>query len=211
MAQAKPSVTINPVKLPTAQSVAPAQSIQPETTGETIAQTTIVSPVVQSVVHSVADQPAPDTIVLFDTNLMQGLNTVRFSIQVPFTVKTQDGETLSFEEVSLVPGLQLVPVETWNKIVETKAPIVVQMLELGAIRVYMNSANDFNAYQPWQANEAIKFCIDEKSLPLLQVWANGSLSQQNQSVRDRLSQQITDLTGADNFTQARQMMPQFTV
>lgn len=155
-------------------------------------------------------EPA-ETIVLFDTGLLAGLNTVRFSIQVPVKVKTQDGEATMFDEIAVAPGLQSMPTEKWKQIESSTNTIVVQALHHGAIRRFMKSADDFDRFASYEAFDCIKRCIDESSLKLLRQWINGSLAAQNAAVRDALSTQIAELSGNDSFAQARQMLPQASV
>lgn len=168
---------------------------------KTIAPKTVATP----------EQESGTVIVLFDTTVMEGLNTLRLSVQVPFQVKTQDGEITSFSEVSLVPGLQEISAEKWCQFQSSKNAVLQEALSCGAIREYLNSANEFNSFHPYEAFEAVKKCIDEASLKLLQHWMNGSLATQNKRVGDAIAKQLTDLTGNDSFTQARNMMPSASI
>lgn len=187
------------------------QSAKPESKPEekpVVLQAKLVAPEPQAPEPEIA--PA-ETIVLFDTGLLAGLNTVRFSIQVPVKVKTQDGEATMFDEIAVAPGLQSMPTEKWKQIEASTNTIVIQALHHGAIRRFMKSADDFDRFASYEAFDAIKRCIDESSLKLLKQWVTGSLATQNAAVRNALEAQIAELSGNDSFAQARQMLPQASV
>lgn len=148
-----------------------------------------------------------NVVILYDTTLMYGLNTVRLSIQVPVKVKTQDGEMTTFSEVTLIPGLQIKPRYEWNQLQSSSNKLLKEALERGAIREAMPSLNHFNSLQPYEAFDLIKKCIDESSVKLLQYWLSGTLATRNRAVADAVATQITELTGTDAFAQARKMMP----
>jgi hypothetical protein len=154
---------------------------------------------------------AEPAIVLVDGSLMPGLNTVRLSVQIPFVVKTSDGEMTNFDEVTLLPGLQIISRDKWELILNCKNQIAKEALHRGAIREFMPTVEAFNQMQPYEAIDAIKRCIDESSAKLLEAWISGSLAAKNLAVRDALLTQIKDLGGDDAFAKAKRMMPTASV
>lgn len=148
-----------------------------------------------------------EVVILFDPQLMDGLNTVRLSVQVPYPVKTQDGESVAFQEVSLIPGLQLKTATEWRGIQSQTNKIMREAIDRGAVRQFMLSVDEFNSYQPYQAIDAVRRCIDESSVQLLQQWLTGSLASRSNAVKEAIESKLAELMRADSFAQVRAMMP----